>query len=403
MRLRPLLSVLFASLLFAGPASAADKKKDAEKKSDEDDDIPIGNDLNVDEDDFKDTEGGKDEPPAKRLEADDKEETEEGELDFNDNDDDDDIKFTDDDGQETVKPRGPGEDTAQLYRDTQKRCKDSTPDEEQLVWEEYLRKYPKSLYRDRIDERMEEISAVMFGERVPGSDRGARGLDAVQRELNWALPYGLSSIDPRSHISVGVQWGFPSWFGGKVDAEYAFMRQASAHVLLGRDFAGGVVQPGAKYAIIKSSRTGTILTAGLDIKLNMSPTFVAFRPIVSFGQRFRVMNGLDISAQMAADLEARDDSDIRYNWGLHGELRPNDVVSLFWEWAWDAKYLSHPDVKDSFRFFTTTFGLKFNAQKPKTEQGDGRLDAGVGAAFPYASNYWGFYAGGVDIMGDYYF
>jgi len=26
----------------------------------------------------------------------------------------------------------------------------------------------------------------------------------------------------------------------------------------------------------------------------------------------------------------------------------------------------------------------------------------VGAVFPYATNYWGFYAGGVDLMGDFY-
>lgn len=401
MRRLPLLSVLIASVLFAGSAFAADKKKD---KKDDDDEIPMEKPLDVDESDFKDAGDDVAEPPPARLEEADKEETEGDDLDFGDDEEEgDDIKFTDDDEQQTVKPREKGEDTAQLYRDTQKKCKDMTPDEEQLVWEEYLRKYPKTLFADRIEERMEELSAVMFGERVPGSDKGARQVDAVQRELNWSVPWGLSPIDPRSHISVGVQWGFPSWFGGKVDAEYAFMRQASAHVLLARDFAGGVVQPGAKYAIIKSSRTGTILTAGLDAKINMSPTFVAFRPIVSFGQRLRVMDGLDISAQVAADFETREASDIRYNWGLHGELRPNKIVSVFWEWQWDAKYLGNEDVKDSFRFFTTTFGLKFNAQKAKTEQGGGRLDAGVGASYAYVQNYWGFYAGGVDLMGDYYF
>lgn len=84
-----------------------------------------------------------------------------------------------------------------------------TPDEEQLVWESYLAKYPKSLFRDRIEEHMEELSAIMFGERVPGSDKGSAGVDAVDRELNFAQPFSLSSVDTRSHVSVGVQWGFP--------------------------------------------------------------------------------------------------------------------------------------------------------------------------------------------------
>lgn len=413
MRRLSLLTALFGSLVLSGPAfagdddqdSSADTSKDKKKKSkkaDDDDDIPIGDTLKVDESDFKE-EAPETEPKPKPVEDEAEPETED-ELDFGDDEnEEDDLKFTDgEDAQESVKPRQPGEDTAKLYRDTQKKCKDMTPDEEALVWEEYLKKYPKSLFRDRIDERMDELGALMFGERIPGSDKGARGVDAADRELNFAVPFSLATVDPRSRISVGVQWGFPSWFGGKVDAEYAFTRQFSAHALLGLDFAGPILQPGAKYAIIKSSRTGTILTGGLDVKLNLSPTFVAFRPSILFGQRFRVAKGLDIGAQIAADIETREDSDIRWNAGLHAELRPNDIISLFWEWSWDAKYISHPDVDDSFRFFTTTFGLKFNAMKARNEQGGGKLDVGVGAVFPYATNYWGFYAGGVDIMADYY-
>jgi hypothetical protein len=425
MRRLPLLSTLFASLLFASPAFAADKKKDddksdsssdskkddkkddkkGDKKKKDDDDIDLTKDLDVNPDAFKDADDkAADTAPVKKLDADETEK-EDDELDFNDDaNDGDDLKFTDDDEQQSVKPRQPGEDTAQIYRDTQKKCKDMTPDEEQLVWEEYLRKYPKSLFKDRVETRMDELSSLMFGERVPGSDQGERGIDAAQRELNWSVPFSLSPIDTRSHISVGIQWGFPAWFGGKVDAEYAFMRQLSGHVLLGRDFAGAVVQPGVKYALIKSSRTGTLLSGGLDFKLNASPTFLAFHPVIGFGQRIRVLHGLDISAQIAADFETREDSDVRLNWGLHGELRPNETVAVFWEWSWDAKYIGNPDLphNDYFRFFTTTFGLKFNASKPKNEQGKGKIDAGVGAVFPYATNYWGFYAGGVDLMGDFY-
>ncbi|MSQ03422.1 MAG: hypothetical protein EXR71_16285 [Myxococcales bacterium] len=413
MRRLSLLCAVFAlcvpSPVFAGDEEqdavddAAKKKAEKKKKAaaPDDDDIPMGDGLGVDESDFKE-ESPETTPAPKRVE-DEAPDAEEDELDFNDDDvDQDDIKFTEDDGQDSVQPRQPGEDTAQIYRDTQKKSKDMTPDEESLVWEEYVHKYPKTLFLKRIEDRQDDLSAIMFGDRVPDSDKGDRGLDAVQRELNFAVPFSLSSIDTRSRISGGIQWGFPSWFGGKIDAEYAFLRQMSAHVLLGRDFAGAVIQPGVKYALLKSSRTGTLLTSGVDIKLNTSPTFVAIRPMIGFGQRIRVGNGLDLSVQVSADLEARENSDIRWNAGLHGEYRPNEVIALFWEWSWDAKYLAHPDVDDSFRFFTTTFGIKFNAKKPQTEQGGGRIDAGVGAVYPYAANYWGFYAGGVDLMADYY-
>lgn len=392
----PKFLMVLAALLVAVPAWGKDKKKT------DDEEAETQPELDVDEDDFKEA-GDDDAPPPKRIEEDDKEEEGGDDIDFSDDEDaSEKLEFTDDDAQESVKPKGPGEDTASAYRDAQKKATDMTPDEEQLMWESYLKKYPNSLFRERIDTRMEELSAMMFGERVPGSDKGAGNVDAVMRELNFALPVKMSPVDTRSHASVGFEWGFPTWFSLNADFEYQFLRQLSAHAAIKRDFAGWTVSPGAKYALIKSSRTGTILSGGLDFKLNTAPFFVAFRPTVAFGQRIRVMQGLDLQAQIAADIEARDDSDIRYFAGFHAELRPNEIVSVFWEWDFDVKYLSNPDV-DSFRFFTTTFGLKFQAKKQDDDSGDGRINAGMGAALPYATNYWGFYQGGVDVLGDFYF
>jgi hypothetical protein len=404
------LPALFRSAISTGlmlglcvtPAYAKDKDKDKDKDDDEDE-VEVQPELKVNEDDFKENDEDEAEPPPKRIEEDDKEETGGDDLDFSDDEDKtDDIKFTDDDEQTSVQPRQPGEDTAQLYRAAQKKTTDMTPDEETIMWEDYLRKYPKSLFADRINDRMEELSAIMFGERVPGSDRGASAIDAAKRELNFATPLKMAPLDTRSHVSAGFDWGFPNWFSLNVDAEYAFLRELSAHVKVGRDFAGWTVSPGARYALIKSSRTGTLLSGGLDVKLNTSPFFPAFRPVVGFGQRLRVMKGLDLSAELAADLEVRESSDVRWFAGLHGELRPNDIVCVFWEWDWDTKYLNNPDV-DPFRFFTTSFGLKFVPKKASNEQGDGRILAGMAASLPYATNYWGFYAGGVDVSGDFYF
>lgn len=383
-------------LTLALPALAADKKKD-----EDDDEVEVEKGLDVDESDFKE-EGDDDAPPPARLEEDDKAEEEGDELDFDDEDDTEALKFTDEDDQKSVQPRQPGEDTAQIYRDGQKKVKDMSPDEEQIFWEDYLKRYPKSLFADRIETRMDELSVLMFGDRVEGSDIGARAVDAADRELNLTVPMKTAPVDTRTHVSVGAEWGFPSWASGQLDVEYAFLRQASAHLSLERDFAGAAISPGARYALIKSSRTGTVLSGGLDFKINAGPTFMAFRPTVGFGQRLRVMEGLDIQANMAIDVETREDSDLRWSWALVGGLRPNEIVSVFWEWNWDAKYLSNPDV-DTFTFFTTNLGLKFQAKKATNEQGDGKIDVGIGASFPYTTNYWGFYAGSVNFLGDFYF
>ncbi len=398
MRLLSRLALCTFAFGLAVPAWAADKKKD---KDEDDEEVEVEPELNVDEDDFK--EEGDDEAPPQRIEEDDKPEEEGDELDFDDDSDDtDDLKFTEDDDQQSVQPRQPGEDTAQLYRDAQKKTKDMSPDEEQLFWEDYLRKYPKSLFADRVEKRMDELSILMFGERVEGSDKGARGLDAVQQELNLTMPLKMSPVDTRTHVAVGAEVGFPSYASGQLDVEYAFLRQASAHLNIERDFAGAAISPGARYAIIKSARTGTVLSGGLDLKINASPTFVAFRPTIGFGQKLRIMEGLDLQASFSVDAETREDSDLRWNWAFMAGLRPNEIVSVFWEWDWDAKYLSNPDVK-TFTFFTTNFGLKFRAKKPTDEQGNGRIDVGLGASFPYATNYWGFYNGSVNFLGDFYF
>ncbi len=390
-------SLLLVLVMFALPAFAKDKKK--EKKEEED--VEAAPEIIVNEGDFKEDEAA-DEPKVERLKEDEKtEEKEDENLDFDETEEEPDLNFKDDDEQKTVAPRAPGEDTAQTYRDQQRKCNDMTPDEEQIAWEAYLGKYPKSLFRERIETHQEELSQLMFGERVPGSDKGERAVDAAKRELNFATPVKLTPVDPRSHVSAGFEWGFPTWFGGNLDFEYQFRREFSAHAGVYRDFNGGVIAVGGKYALLKSARTGTIASTAVDIKFNTAPFFAAVRPILSFGQRVNVMSGLDLQAQLAADIEFRASSDVRWFGGFHAELRPNEIVYVFAETSIDVKYLGSKEPQP-FQFMVTTFGLKFVPRKAQNEQGGGRAVAGLSAQAPYSAKYWGFYQGGLGGIFDYY-
>lgn len=396
----PLVFVLAACV--ALPAWAADgssKKKAAPK--DEEEELAEQEEP-IDEGAFKDDDSEDDAParPKEDDKGDDAEEPDAGTLDLDDDDEGEAIKFDDEDEQQALQPRQKGEDTAKLYRDQEKKVANMTPDEELLSWESYVQRYPKSLFRERIDNRMEELSALLFSERVAGSDRGARAQDGAKRELDFATPVKLAPVDTRTHASVGVQYGFPGYVGGNLDLEYAFMRQASAHVRAFRDFSGGAFALGPKYAILKSARTETIVTAGLDVKFNGSPFFTSLRPMVGAGQRLRLLRGLDLQLELAADFELRDDSDTRWFGGFSAELQPTEIVWIFAETSLDVKYLDRKP--DSFRFFVTSFGLKFRVFKGVDENGKLRTLVGLAADAPYSKAYWGFYEGSAFIFANTY-
>lgn len=399
--MRRLVSLLaLVALLVPEPVDAAPKEK-KEKPKEEEEEFPA-DEPRPSAKDFEEEEEEEATPPPARLDEGDKDEPEKDpdDLEFKDEDEDVEIDFKDDDLQEDVKPRGPGEDTALLYRDAQQKNAKMTPEEELLAWERYLQKYPKSLFKDRIDSRMEDLSALLFGERVPGSDKGARMADAALRELNFAIPLHWSPIDTRSRITGGVEVGIPNWASGHIDFEWAFLRELSAHVGVKREYTNFAFTPGAKYAFIKSARTGTVLTGGLDLRIYAGPAFVGVRPNVGFGQRFKVMDGLDVQATLAVDPEFRDPFGMRYFAGLGAQLHPNETVSVFLESSMNMKHLGSEEV-EPFRFMITTFGLKFTAAKPKNQDGDRQVDLGIGANIPYSVNYWGFYRGAVTIDGSY--
>jgi hypothetical protein len=397
--MRRLLGIpLLASLLLASPAFAKDKGKSKSEEEEDDASAPV----KVDESAFDEDEDDAAPAPTRIQEADSDDSGDApDDLDFSDDGDDkDDVEFRDEDVQEAVKPRGPGEDSADIYRKAQDGARDMSIDEELLAWERYLTKYPKSLFRDRIEARVEELSAEMFNERVPGSDRGGTVRDAALRELNFANPIQFAPLDPRSRVSVGFEMGIPNWLAPRLDVEYALQRQLSVHGGVQRDGTNTSIAAGAKYALLKSARTNTLITGALDLKVYAAPSFVGLNPWVGVGQRFDVMEGLDVQAQFGLDAELRDPAGLRYNAGLAAELRASEIVSAYAETSMEFKYLGNDDF-GTFRFMVASFGLRFRAAKARNDDGDGRLDVGLGANMPYSLNYWGFYRGAVSVDADY--
>ncbi len=396
-----LLSLIPALVPGAAFAKEKDKKEDDKDEKDEDDDL-LREDDTPSEDAFKEEEEDDGPPPERLKEADKTEEKEEGDLDFDDPDSEENLNFEEnEEEQESVKPRQPGEDTAQIYRDAEAKYRELSLEEELLAWERYLEKYPKTLFRDRVDGRIEDITQLLYEERVPGSDRGARTQDAAKAELNFLLPVHLSAPDPRRHFTLEASWGYPNWVTFQFDYEHSFFREFSLHAGIDRDLTGLAIVVGPKYALIKSARTGTLLSVSLDLKGNANPGFAGLRPAVSFGQRLRVLDGLDLLAQAGVDMELRSPFGARWEFGFAAELHPNETVSVFFESNSNLKFLGD-EANTTFTFMTGVFGLKFVPRKGDKD-GNGRVEAGLAADAPYSYHYWGFYRGGVDLLGAYYF
>ncbi len=358
-------------------------------------------------DEFKEQDDGDTTPDPKRLDKADTQDNTDPDKKDDDNYSDpgkgDQLNFTDENEQNAVKPKGPGEDTAQIYRDFQKKVSELNADEEQIKWEEYLNKYPNSMFKDRIQSRMDDLSNAMYGERIKGPNDTA--VDAKDKEIQFATGWHLMGPDPRSKISAGFEIGIPSWFGLHGDFEYQILRSFSAHAGVDHGLGGWEIKGGAKYSLIKSARTNTILTAAVDLGLETAPAnlYPTVSPTIAFGQRFKVLNGLDVCAQVSLVPEFHQPLTSRYLGGVSAELRANDTVYAFVE---SAVNLSPVDSGQSspklFSFDTASFGLRFVPTKHVQDNGSGKAEIGLGANIPYYHDYWSLYQGAVNADVNYY-
>ena len=383
-----LLLTMMAGLSFSSVALAQD--------DDEDEDEIDFTDDTFDLDEFDDDEDYEDDVEVERMDEGD-------DLDSMDEPIDDDDYGGDPEGEELDfsdeldelgddEIGGEGQDNVEIYRSFIDNMDDLGPEEELISWEEYLEKYPNTLFRDRIENRMEEINDDIYGTRI---DDGTSGyVDAKDREIGLTQPQMLVNIDPRTRARISVELGLPSYFAGTADFEYQVMRELSLHAGYQRRYTGGNLEFGGKYALIKSARTNLLVTGILDLHYNIDPGFLGVRPQVAGGKIFDIGGGLHVLGQAGVDwevgrLDGSPFGSVRYVGGAHLHYQASDVVGVFAEGSLNIKGSGDPDLAN-FGFNVVSFGLKF---KPPTQPAYIGLNANVPAQY----NFWGYHFGAVQM------
>jgi hypothetical protein len=223
-------------------------------------------------------------------------------------------------------------------------------------------------------------------------------VDAGRRELDFAVPMQLESIDPRTRLRVGFGMGYPDYIGFIADYEHQFMRSLSGHAGLQGRYQGTALVGGVRYAAIKSARTGMLVTGVMDIIRNDLPgvkgkgSYMSLRPLLGFGKQLDFAEGLDLQVQFAGEWEVPNKARVSrmlYSGGLSGYLRLNDRVGAIMETSTNMKRGLGQGGFKPFAFSLLTFGLRF--QLGNKDQV--RISAGTNV--PYFNNYWGHHFGAV--------
>jgi len=379
------LSFLFALALFSAPVFALDDDDIFfdEDPEEEDEDVPA---PRIDEEDtFEEDpdDAGLDEGTGDEFEQIVGSEAETLNFNLGLDEDEDDLE------DETLLP---GQDNAAIYRAQLAAVEGMAPDEEGMAWEEYLQTYTASVFRNQIEERMAEISESMFG----GSRGPAGPVDEAQKAMDFAHGLLLEPIDPRTRFRAGFEWGYIDWVNLILDYEVAVRRDLGVHGGLQHRLSGWNLEGGARYALIKSTRTNMILTAIGDVHLNLDPIAPGFRPLMAVGKRIDTKGStiIDIQAQGGFDLMFYPEMfSPRMLAGANVSVSPSEMVKVFMETTYISKAAPSDDASP-FTFNQIAFGIRF--------QGKGNTLVGTGASVPYATNYWKYHYGSLLADFNYY-
>jgi hypothetical protein len=295
-----------------------------------------------------------------------------------------DIGFDDEEEDTPLDELPPGTDNAATYQAQLDQVNIMAPDEEGMAWEQYLQTYPSSVFRAQIEDRIGELSEAMFA-----ADRQSGPVDAGKKELNFSSAMLMESLDPRSKIRAGFEWGFPNWINLIVDYERQLQRNLSVHGGLQHRLAGWNLEGGARYALIKSTRTNMIVTAIGDVHLNLDPIAPGFRPMLGVGKRFELKGDayVDVQAQGGSDLMLFPGAfSPRWLAGTNVTVSPSEKVKVFMETTTVMKDVGWEEG-GTFRFNQIAFGMRFQAGK--------KTIVGTGAVVPYSANYWRYHYGSV--------
>ncbi len=352
-------------LLLAPPALAQD-----DPIFEDDDEIDFDPAPPVESDDDEQEGGGTD--PAEEPDPD--------TLDFRDPEDGTDLL-----GEEPDAAPIEGGDTAAIYRMTLEEGRSLDPDEELQLWDAYLERYPNTAFREQIDARRAELEEALYR-----FDRLGKDDASAEQAPRFTFTQGvlLENINPRNRVLALVEWGLPDYASLSLDLEQELRDRFSVHGGFRRRFTGFSVEAGARYAFVRSPRTQTLLTGSFDVRLNASPAFIAFRPMVGFGKRF---DRLDLQAQIGAELAPRQIFDVRIIGGFNAKYHATEAVGLFTETAIYLHTVSA--AAGPFRFNQFVFGMSFLPMQKSPDPE--KVEVTLATTLPFTSAYWQFHYGSV--------
>ena len=311
----------------------------------------------------------------------------------------DDLILEGDEGGEDLlggEPAAPtASDSAQTYRATQERVEDLGPDEEVMVWEAYLEKYPDTTYRERIQRRIDELLDVVYGENI---ERRVEAGTGGGEQFRMSQPLLLDNIAPAHRLQFGFEWGLPNYINLLVDYERPLRDNLSVHGGLRHRYTGWSLEGGVRWAAVRSLRTKTLVTVLGDVRVNANPAYPALRPQIAFGKKFGEL--VDLQVQAGTELDSRDFASPRLIGGAHSKFTISENVGVFLETSFDTKPFTSPDI-GPFVYHVVSFGLKFYPSGGQIRTGD--MEANLGASAPAASRYWMYHFGSIMGQGNYYF
>lgn len=295
-------------------------------------------------------------------------------------------------GEETTTVvTGPGADTDLIYRTAASKYATMTPDEEVAAWEAYLARYTNTSFRKRIDDRVSTLMESMYGR----SAATVSSIDQQDAELGFSQALLLENIDPRTRLQAAFEWGIPTYFNLAADYEHALSRRFSLHGGIRRRYAGWSIEPGVHWALIKSTRTDTLVTVIGDLHLNTNPAFLGIRPQLAFGKQ---VGSFDLQAQAGPDVTVGTPKvGVGVVGGAAVTFLASDTVALFLETGITAKDFAWEGA--AFQFDTATFGMKF-FPTAKNRRAD---EINAGATVPYVTRYWQYHYGSLALQYSHYF
>lgn len=294
----------------------------------------------------------------------------------------------------------PGTDNVTLYRAKTAEVEGMPADEEVMAWETYLEEYPNSVFRERIQVRIDELMKSQYSGRI--IREGEAGSDPKMAELEIVHPVHLPNMNPRTKVLAAFELGFPLYTGGILDFEYAPLRQVSVHGGLAGRASGWGLELGARYAFVKSVKAQFAATLTADIRLNFGPLFFQFRPQIGFA---KIIGPVQILANFGAEIGTRPFDTVGLIGGVHIGGRVAKPVGIFVESDFGVRQLGRVNGVSGepapFAFATVSFGLKFFVPLKKRPDVDS-VELAAGGHVPVASTYQSNYQGAAHLQGVYY-